>query len=58
MPPYELAKSIPVPLNEEPHQVMIAVLARITQAIVAIEGPVHCRALSEGMPGKAKDYKR
>ena len=41
MPPYELAKSIPVPLNEEPHQVTIAVLARITQAIVAIEGPVH-----------------
>ena len=41
MPPYELAKGIPVPLNEEPHQVTIAVLARITQAIVAIEGPVH-----------------
>ena len=41
MPPYKLAKGIPVPHNTEPHQVSIAVMARITKAIVEVEGPVH-----------------
>ena len=41
MPPYELAEGIPVPYNVEPHQVTVAVMTQITQAIVEIEGPVH-----------------
>jgi very-short-patch-repair endonuclease len=41
MPPYELAEGIPVPANLEPHQVAVTVMARIIEAIVNIEGPVH-----------------
>jgi len=38
---YKLAEGLPVPLNVQPHEVTVAVMARITQAIVEIEGPVH-----------------
>jgi len=41
MPPYKLAAGIPVPHNVEPHEVTVAVMARITSAIVQVEGPVH-----------------
>ncbi len=41
MPPYQLAAGIPVPHNVEPHEVTIAAMARITSAIVQVEGPVH-----------------
>ena len=40
-PLYKLAEGLPVPLNVQPHEVTVAVMARITQAIVEIEGPVH-----------------
>ena len=40
-PAYKLAEGVPVPLNIEPHQVMVADMARITRAIVEIEGPIH-----------------
>ena len=41
MPAYKLAEGLPVPFDVEPHEVTVAVMARITQAIVEIEGPVH-----------------
>jgi very-short-patch-repair endonuclease len=41
MPAYKVAEGILVPHNAEPHQATVAVMARITQAIVEIEGPVH-----------------
>ena len=41
MPPYKLAEGVPVPANLEPHQVAVTVMARITEAIVNIEGPIH-----------------
>jgi very-short-patch-repair endonuclease len=41
MRPYKLAEGIVVPRNTEPHQANVAVIARITQAVVEIEGPVH-----------------
>jgi very-short-patch-repair endonuclease len=40
-PAYKLAEGLPVPLNVEPHEVIGTVMARITRAIVEIEGPVH-----------------
>ena len=40
-PPTNWRKAYRSPLNAEPHQVTVAVMAQITQAIVAIEGPVH-----------------
>jgi very-short-patch-repair endonuclease len=39
--PYKLAEGIVVPRNTEPHQANVAVIARITQAVVEIEGPIH-----------------
>ena len=41
MPPYKLAENLPIPANLEPHQVAVAVMARIAEAIVNIEGPIH-----------------
>jgi uncharacterized protein DUF3320 len=40
-PAYKLAEGVPVPSNVEPHEVMVADMARITRAIVEIEGPIH-----------------
>lgn len=40
-PAYKLATGVPVPFNIEPHEVMVADMARITRAIVEIEGPIH-----------------
>ena len=40
-PAYKLATGVPVPSNMEPHEVMVADMARITRAIVEIEGPIH-----------------
>ena len=41
MPPYKLAEGIPVPANWSPIKSTVTVMARITEAIVNIEGPVH-----------------
>jgi len=41
IPIYKLAAGLPVPLNVQPQEVTAAVMARITKAIVEIEGPVH-----------------
>jgi hypothetical protein len=41
IPPYKLAAGIPVPRDVEPHEVTVALMARITSAIVQVEGPVH-----------------
>lgn len=41
LPAYKLAEGLPVALNVEPHEVTVPVMARITRAIVEIEGPVH-----------------
>lgn len=38
---YKLAEGVAVPFNIEPHEVMVADMARITRAIVEIEGPIH-----------------
>ncbi len=40
-PAYKLAEGVPVPLNIEPHEVTVADMARVTRAIVEIEGPIH-----------------
>jgi very-short-patch-repair endonuclease len=41
LPAYKLAEGVPVPFNIEPHEVMVAEMARITRAIVEVEGPIH-----------------
>ena len=38
---YELAARLAVPHSVEPHEASVPVMARITEAIVGIEGPVH-----------------
>lgn len=39
--PYRLADCVPVPLNADPSEVSVEVMARITKAVVETEGPVH-----------------
>ena len=41
LPAYRLAEGIPVPFGVEPHEVTAPVMARITRAIVDVEGPIH-----------------
>ena len=51
MPPYRLAADILIPHNIEPHEVTVAVMARITSAIVQVEGPVHEQEVARRVTG-------